>query len=76
MFQEMRPPEALPWNDSFFSLPEIQRTIFKSLLRTLTFFKVNVGNHRLLYVLVEIGLLFCYTYSLKNVGNYRVTLRS
>ena len=58
IFQELRSPEALQLNDSLVLLPEIQRTIFKSLFRTLPCFKVNLGNQRLLYVLVGIDLLF------------------
>ena len=50
IFQELRPPQILHLNDLLVPFPEKKRTIFKSLFRTMLCFKVNVGNHCLLYV--------------------------
>ena len=50
IFQELRPSQVFYLNDLLVSLPEKGRTIFKSLIRTLLCSKVNMRNHRLLYV--------------------------
>ena len=58
IFQDLCPLQDLHLNDSLVSLLEKEWAIFTSSLRILLCSKINVGNHRLLYVLVEIGLLF------------------
>ena len=50
ILQELCPLQVLHLNDSLISFPEKKRTIFKWLFRRLLYSKVNVGNHRLLYV--------------------------
>ena len=71
IFQELRPSQVFYLNDLLVSLPEKERTIFKSLIRTLLCSKVNMRNHRLLYVSCwNRSTVLLNLSGLKNVGNY------